>query len=912
MVIWGMMPQPDSQSQIVGRKEELKELQGYLDKAAKGKGYTILISGEAGVGKTRLVNELKDVAQSKGFQILSGNSMYESLTPYMPFMEALRSGGLDYLFAEEAPKVDAVYLVSNNGLLIKEVLRKSTELDSDIFTSMLATVSDFVRESLSMLDSALKEGVLNTLGYQNYRILIESGEHANLVVIITGRENEFLVNDMKEILANINKRYKDVLEKWDGREESVIGIERNLEFLITSGKYDGIYYGKDNPRTRRNLLFENVSLGLMRQAKTTPTLLCLEDLQWADHSSLALMHYVARNTRNCKLMVLGTYRPEEVTVREEEGTHYLLETLHLMSRENLLNKLELGRLSEDETIELLSMMLGETDLPDSFKEQLHRDAEGNPLFMIEVINLLMAEKLIMKENGKWKLGTKGKRIKIPSKVCDVVMRRLDRLSAKQRKILEYASIVGDEFTPELLSNVMKTDKIELLEQLRDMEKYHRLVEFSEDRCKFDHAKTKEVLYTEIPRMLRTEYHSIVANQLEKINKDDLTKIAEDLAYHYYRAKDLDKGIEYLTMAAENARNNYAIKEAVEFYNEGLDLIDEKGSEDMKLEILSKLGELYMLSGELENCLNCYNQLLNLSQKYKNEPKKIIAFHNIGLVHKRRNEWDEAIKNLEKSLIISTQLSDLHSEAENYYDLGYVYERKGDYNNAVKCFGKALYAAVNANDNIVIAGIYRAFGSISDLKGDHEDAINQFEKSLKIFEKTGNLIEIARVYNDLGISCFLKGDLDKAIEHNEKSIEISKKIGDIRGLGYALLSAAEAYTKKRGFDKAVELLENASEIFEKLNEKMMIAAVYRNYGIVNRMRSEWNESSAAFDKAIDIYENQVSAPYYQAYTHYNYGLMFKEKGDVSEARIHFEKARAIYDKLDMEKESEKVEKELEGL
>jgi len=137
---------------MVGREDELKELQAYLDRAAEGEGNTVFISGEAGIGKTRLVNELKQIAQSKGYQILSGNSMYESLTPLMPVMEALRSGGLESLFAEEAPKVEAVYLVTHSGLLIKEVVRQETKLDPDIFSSVLTTLSEFASQSLSTQD----------------------------------------------------------------------------------------------------------------------------------------------------------------------------------------------------------------------------------------------------------------------------------------------------------------------------------------------------------------------------------------------------------------------------------------------------------------------------------------------------------------------------------------------------------------------------------------------------------------------------------------------------------------------------------------------------------------------------------------------------------------------------------------
>jgi hypothetical protein len=103
---------------------------------------------------------------------------------------------------------------------------------------------------------------LNTLGYENYRILIETLGELNLAVILTGRENEFLVNDMKKVLVNVDQKYGSVLKSWDGTEKCIEGIQNIITTLITSGKFDGIDYAKDNPQIKRNKLFENILLGI--------------------------------------------------------------------------------------------------------------------------------------------------------------------------------------------------------------------------------------------------------------------------------------------------------------------------------------------------------------------------------------------------------------------------------------------------------------------------------------------------------------------------------------------------------------------------------------------------------------------------------------------------------------------------
>ena len=157
-----------------------------------------------------------------------------------------------------------------------------------------------------MLSGEEKKEALNSIGYENYRILIEKGVNMNLVVILTGRENEFLINDMKEILINCEQNFGNIIRTWDGDDRHVRGIKNLLKPLITSGKYDGIDYAKDDPKIKRNRLFENILLGIERHTKVNPSILCIEDLQWADPSTLALMHYVARNTKKCNFLILGT------------------------------------------------------------------------------------------------------------------------------------------------------------------------------------------------------------------------------------------------------------------------------------------------------------------------------------------------------------------------------------------------------------------------------------------------------------------------------------------------------------------------------------------------------------------------------------------------------------------------------
>ncbi|UCG70129.1 MAG: DUF2791 family P-loop domain-containing protein [Thermoplasmata archaeon] len=932
------MPNLDFQPKMVGREDELRELQAYLDKAEEGEGSTVFISGEAGIGKTRLVNELKQVAQSKGFQILSGNCMYESLTPFMPIFEALRSGDLESLFAEEAPRVEAVYLVTNAGILIKEVVREETELNPDIFISMFTTVTDFLNESLSKLSGEEEKGTLNSLGYQNYRILIERRKDTNLVVILTGRENEFLLNDMREILSKITETFKRTLKEWGGDEKKVAGIEELLKPLITSGKYDGIYYGKDNPKIRRNLLFENVSLGLMRQAQQTPTLLCIEDLQWIDPSSLALMHYIARNTRNYGLFILGTYRPEDVTATEGKS-HPLVGTMQLMDRENLYEKTELARLPKETINEFLSSLLGEIDFSDVFKIRIYKETEGNPLFVIQLIKYMVDEKIIMEDEGKWKLAKDLKDIEIPSKIYNVIERRLNRLEKEDRKVLDYASVIGEMFKSSVLTDALDTNKTKLLEQLRSLEQIHRLIHSHNGDFKFDHGKIKEVLYSEIPEELRRDYHSIIANSIETLNRDNLDEVIEDLEFHYYQCKNRDKALHYLMKAAKRAKKEYSNEEAIRFFIQILDIEEDN---QKRIEIYEALGDIYTLIGIHDKSLDSFNSVLDLTDdkqkiaeikikigkvyfiegewdvslriikdaldlvKGEGSIEEALALKWIGNLHSCRAENDPALKYYNQSLSIFKTRNFLDGISANLNNIGIIFEKQGEFKKALEFYEKSLEISEKVENREDVVKHLSNIGLSYLKKGDYDFAIQYFNKSLQISEKIG--LRGVSSYNELGYAYFSKGEYENALTCFKKGIKIYSEIGNQRDLSTTYCYMAELYLKNEDLNKAITFCNNGIDLSKKIGEKEVLAMSYRVMGMILHKQKKWNESIKNFMESVELCRTSHLIVELGK-TYYEFGLMWKEKGDTENAKEHLNKALEIYEKLNLEYYVEKVRKEL---
>lgn len=498
---------------MVGRSKELDQLKEFLGAATSGKGNTVLVSGEAGIGKTRLVKELEAYAVSSGVKVLECRCLYESTTPFLPFREALRS-------VFQVSKSDALPLQERK---IRKVIKES----APEFVQAIPVVGNLIA------------GL--AVAYRTYRDE-------------KGREKRVELGGLFE------------------RDE---GLETLSSLLVTiSGKQ--------------------------------PLLLFIDDLHSADTPSLSLLYYLARNVQNSKILIVGTYRPEEITKIHERIIHPLLDIMKRMSRDDLFQKIELKRLSQTNHFNLILSMLG-VDLGDLVK-LIYEETEGNPFFVIETIRLLMQQEVLIREEGHWKLSKNIEEVEIPPRVYDVVVRRINALKDEERDILDCASVVGEEFSSSVIENLSGLSRIALLKSLNNIERKYHLIHSFEEGYRFDHSKIREVLYNEIAPELRKEYHSMIAKCVEEANKDGLEEVLNELAYHYYRSGNVQKSIPYLLKAGEDAREKWAVFEAVRFHSQALEMMgdDERWSAE-KTKTLEALGGVYALTAQHEKANECYEK-----------------------------------------------------------------------------------------------------------------------------------------------------------------------------------------------------------------------------------------------------------------------------------------------------------------
>ncbi len=322
------------------------------------------------------------------------------------------------------------------------------------------------------------------------------------------------------------------------------------------------------PEQARFRLFDSITAFLRSASRRQPLMLVLDDLQWADHPSLLLLEFVARELAGARLLVVGTYRDVELSRQ-----HPLSNTLGELTRsaEGGFQRVLLRGLGPDDVGRFIELASGVTP-PTGMVAAVHRQTEGNPLFVTEVVRLLVQEGELTQENvgqrDSWS-------VRIPEGVREVIGRRLDRLSERCNEVLTIASVLGREFTLEQLSPLIEDLSGErLLEVLEEALSGRLIAELptSVGRYQFTHALIQETLTGELSTTRKVRLHARIAEALETLYGGDAAAHAAELARHLAEAQTVlgtEKLVHYSLLAGQRALAAYAYEEALTHFERGM-------------------------------------------------------------------------------------------------------------------------------------------------------------------------------------------------------------------------------------------------------------------------------------------------------------------------------------------------------
>jgi class 3 adenylate cyclase/tetratricopeptide (TPR) repeat protein len=362
-----------------------------------------------------------------------------------------------------------------------------------------------------------------------------------------------------------------------------------------------------DPETARFRLFDAVASFLRRAARDTGLVVVLDDLHWADRSSLLLLEFVARVLAGSRLLLVGTYRDVEVSRR-----HPLNDTLAELVRQPVTSRLALRGLSEAEVARCIAVVTGTEPAP-TVVAAVHGQSEGNPFFVSEIARLLISE-------GRLDPGGQLDLI-IPEGVREVIDRRRNRLTERCNGVLAVAAVEGRDFDLNVVCQAAGLAAAEVLETLDEAVDAHLVTEAGPGpgRYRFAHALVREVVHAGLRATERARLHHRVGEAIERHAQADLDARLAELAYHFLQSAtigDADKAVEYASRAGKLALDLRAYEEAaghLEGALQALELIP-AGDQHRRGELLLVLGKAQRAAGDLVAARASYERAAAVAER----------------------------------------------------------------------------------------------------------------------------------------------------------------------------------------------------------------------------------------------------------------------------------------------------------
>lgn len=361
-------------------------------------------------------------------------------------------------------------------------------------------------------------------------------------------------------------------------------------------------------------LFDAMSGFWKRAAAEQPLLLIVDNLHWADASSLRLLEFLAPDLAGMPMLVVITYRDIELTRQ-----HPLSATLGELARQPGFQRLRLTGLSREETGRMMGLS-GGSAVPSSLVDAIHSQTEGNPLFVGEMTRLLIQEGVLGASlRGAPAMARGAAPQRIPEGIKEVIGRRLNRLSARTNQVLTGAAMVGRAFDARLLSRLVEDLDDDACAAALEEALQARIIESLPEpgHYHFAHALFRETLYEEIAPPRRSRLHLKVARALERAHGDDGARQLPALAYHYWAALpggDATRAMDYARRAGEQAGALFAHEEATRYYRLALQAVESGAGVDapVRCQLLNALGEAHTRAGEYLLAQEVFEQAARLA------------------------------------------------------------------------------------------------------------------------------------------------------------------------------------------------------------------------------------------------------------------------------------------------------------
>lgn len=591
-------------------------------------------------------------------------------------------------------------------------------------------------------------------------------------------------------------------------------------------------------------------------ATTAPVLVLLEDLHWADDSSLDMLARVSLALQELRLFLVCTARPTLYERRRNWAQGLSFHT-----------RLEVVPLSSADSERLVEEMLQKAqNVPSDLKRLVVDNTAGNPFFVEELVKMLVDDGIIVKGEAFWQVHLErlGK-IHVPPTLTGVLQARLAALPWDERTVLEQASVVGRVFWDTTVSILNESSEARLavdavpsaLQALLQQEMIYprESSTFKETReYIFKHAVLREVTYESVLKQARRTYHGLVAGWLIGRSGERLEEFSGLIADHLERAGREAEALTYLDAAGKKAAAKYANDEAIEYYSRALRLTPEE-ADKARYELLLAREELYGRLG-------------------------------------RRKEQQEDLHALAVLAERSRQLADQLEIALRWVAF---YDVTGNYQTGVEAATRVVKQAEQAGESALAANGLRLWGRMLLNQGQYEAARLRFDQALVGFQLSEDRFHEGKTLNSLGGTAFYQGDYLAARDYYEQALKIARETGDRTGEAYALNNLGNTATEQGDYVTALKQYGAALTIYREIGDRFGEELALGNLGNAAFYKGEHLNVQSYYQQALKI-ASEIGDQDGEGWMLHGLGEALLMMGAPEEAATNFRQALAIREAL----------------
>lgn len=694
-------------------------------------------------------------------------------------------------------------------------------------------------------------------------------------LMLRGRATAEIQTTTYGLLRDVFANYCDIREA-DSAAVALVKFRAGMNEFLEPRKADlvGQMIGFDfsGSRAVQNLLgsasFKRVASGYLMglfhlAAASWPTILLLEDVHWADDPSLEFIENLLSEVATGRLLVICLARPALFDRHPNWGMEQAVEQDS--------TRLELNPLAPEDSRALVDAILQRVEnVPADLRELVVTAAEGNPYYLEELIKKLIDDGVIVTNSdaapdagqGSWRVVPERLAgLRLPPTLFGMLQARLDSLPARERQVLQQASVVGREFWDATLAYLEHKGSLpsgdNLTSHSQELETAlqflgEREMVFRRESSTFEgtqeyffkHNALREVAYETLLLKMRRSYHAQVAAWLEATAGERLGEYLGLIARHYELAGDARRAAEYLRRQGEEISKVNAYRSAAGVFLRALELLPETDIAE-RANLLERIGSAYSMDGENFKAGEYLQQALDLAREHGYPEVEVAALNSLGRTALELGDYEQSETALRQALSLARQLGDRPNAARALRNLGVIIWQWGQIVEGRRCAEEslAIYRELEqpqgAAEALNLLGVIGNTGST-----DTSESIQHFQEALEIFRQIGDRRGEGTCLNNLGDAGWRSGDYRSARNYFEQALEIARETNDRHSVALALLNLGLVSVRLEFYREAWEYLLQA------LYDSLALGFIANVLWVLTGL-AEWYKQTGQAERAVEL-------------------------------------------------------------